>query len=54
MNIIGNVAGKDCVLIDDIVDSGGTLVNAANALLDQARSVWAYITHGCFPTLPQN
>ena len=49
MNIIGNVAGKDCVLIDDIVDSGGTLVNAANALLDQgARSVRAYITHGVF------
>src|SRR5262249_36274621 len=39
--------GKRCILIDDIVDSGGTLVNAANALLAQgAREVMAYITHG--------
>jgi ribose-phosphate pyrophosphokinase len=35
MNVIGDVSGKRCVLIDDIVDSGGTLVNAANALLEQ-------------------
>lgn len=49
MNIIGDVEGKDCVLIDDIVDSGGTLCNAANALLDKgARSVSAYISHGVF------
>lgn len=47
MNIIGEVAGKDCILIDDIVDSGGTLCNAAEALLAQgAASVTAYITHG--------
>jgi ribose-phosphate pyrophosphokinase len=47
MNIIGNVAGADCVLIDDIVDSAGTLCNAAQALKDQgARSVSAYVTHG--------
>ncbi|MFT4185150.1 MAG: ribose-phosphate pyrophosphokinase [Rhizobium sp.] len=47
MNIIGDVAGKDCILIDDIVDSGGTLCNAADALLAQgAASVTAYITHG--------
>ena len=47
MNIIGDVAGKDCVLYDDIVDSGGTLCNAADALLaDGAASVTAYITHG--------
>ncbi|WP_099864525.1 ribose-phosphate pyrophosphokinase [Pararhizobium haloflavum] len=47
MNIIGEISGKDCILIDDIVDSGGTLCNAADALLKQgATSVTAYITHG--------
>ena len=47
MNIIGNVAGRNCIMIDDIVDSGGTLCNAAQALLDAgAKSVAAYITHG--------
>nr|WP_137676912.1 ribose-phosphate pyrophosphokinase [Parerythrobacter lutipelagi] len=47
MNIIGDVAGRHCILIDDIVDSGGTLCNAAQALLEQeASSVAAYITHG--------
>jgi ribose-phosphate pyrophosphokinase len=47
MNVIGEVQGRDCILIDDIVDSGGTLVNAAEALLDQgATAVSAYITHG--------
>ncbi|OYW67485.1 MAG: phosphoribosylpyrophosphate synthetase [Bosea sp. 12-68-7] len=47
MNIIGSVEGRSCILLDDIVDSGGTLVNAAEALLDQgAREVYAYITHG--------
>lgn len=47
MNIIGNVEGKDCVLVDDIVDSGGTLCNAADALIaNGATSVIAYITHG--------
>ncbi|MXO65778.1 ribose-phosphate pyrophosphokinase [Altericroceibacterium endophyticum] len=47
MNIIGDVQGRACVLIDDIIDSGGTLCNAAQALLDQgAKSVAAYITHG--------
>jgi ribose-phosphate pyrophosphokinase len=47
MNIIGDVSGRNCLLIDDIVDSGGTLCNAADALLEQgALSVSAYITHG--------
>ena len=47
MNIIGDVKGRHCILIDDIVDSGGTLCNAAQALLDGgASSVAAYITHG--------
>lgn len=47
MNIIGDVAGHSCLMIDDIADSGGTLVNAAEALLKAgAREVSAYITHG--------
>jgi ribose-phosphate pyrophosphokinase len=47
MNIIGDVAGKTCILVDDIIDSGGTLVNAADALLEKgAREVYAYVTHG--------
>ncbi|MDB5622582.1 MAG: ribose-phosphate pyrophosphokinae [Devosia sp.] len=47
MNIIGDVSGHSCLLIDDIVDSGGTLINAAEALLNAgAKEVSAYITHG--------
>ncbi|SNZ20879.1 ribose-phosphate pyrophosphokinase [Cohaesibacter gelatinilyticus] len=47
MNIIGDVAGFNCILVDDIIDSGGTLCNAADALLAKgAASVTAYITHG--------
>jgi len=47
MNVIGDVAGFTCVLVDDIVDSGGTLVNAADALLEnKAKEVYAYISHG--------
>jgi ribose-phosphate pyrophosphokinase len=47
MNVIGDVAGYTCILIDDIVDSGGTLVNAADALLaNGAKEVYAYISHG--------
>ncbi|MBP6362885.1 MAG: ribose-phosphate pyrophosphokinase [Novosphingobium sp.] len=47
MNIIGDVKGRNCILIDDIIDSGGTLCNAAQALMDDgAKSVTAYLTHG--------
>jgi len=47
MNVIGDVAGFTCILIDDIVDSGGTLVNAADALIaNGAKDVYAYISHG--------
>ncbi|WP_320141301.1 ribose-phosphate pyrophosphokinase [uncultured Cohaesibacter sp.] len=47
MNIIGDVSGRNCVLVDDIIDSGGTLCNAAEALINKgAASVTAYITHG--------
>ena len=47
MNVIGDVSGRDCILVDDIVDSGGTLCNAAEALLRAgARSAGVYVTHG--------
>jgi ribose-phosphate pyrophosphokinase len=47
MNIIGEVEGRSCILVDDIIDSGGTLCNAADALMNQgAQDVYAYITHG--------
>lgn len=47
MNIIGEIKGKDCIIVDDIVDSAGTLCNAAEALVGNgAASVYAYITHG--------
>ncbi len=47
MNVIGEVQGRDCIILDDIIDSGGTLCNAAKALKDNgAKTVSAYITHG--------
>ena len=47
MNIIGEVSGRNCILFDDIVDSAGTLCNAAQALVDRgAASVSAYVSHG--------
>jgi ribose-phosphate pyrophosphokinase len=47
MNIIGDVVGRDCILVDDLVDSGGTHCNAADALMKRgARSASAYVTHG--------
>ena len=47
MNIVGDVKGKTCIVVDDIIDSGGTIVNAAKALKDRgAKEVYVYITHG--------
>ena len=47
MNVIGDVSGRHCILVDDIVDSGGSLCNAATALVEhRASSVSAYVTHG--------
>ena len=47
MNVIGDVAGRHCIMVDDIIDSGGSLCNAAIALMDhKAASVSAYVTHG--------
>jgi ribose-phosphate pyrophosphokinase len=47
VNIIGEVAGRHCILIDDIVDTAGTLCNAATALIESGASdVYAYVTHG--------
>ena len=47
MNVIGNVRGKICIIVDDIIDSGGTIINAADALIKRgAKEVHVYITHG--------
>jgi len=47
MNIIGNVKDKTCIIVDDIIDSGGTIINAAEALKNRgAKEVYVYITHG--------
>ena len=47
MNVIGSVKGKTCLIVDDIIDSGGTIVNAAKALKDRgAKEVHVYVTHG--------
>jgi ribose-phosphate pyrophosphokinase len=49
MNVIGDVHDRDCIVIDDIIDSGGTHCNAAEALINNgARSVSVYVTHGVF------
>jgi ribose-phosphate pyrophosphokinase len=49
MNIIGDVKGKDAVIVDDMIDTGGTLAQAAKAVMDAgARSVSACATHGVF------
>ncbi|MCA1454113.1 ribose-phosphate pyrophosphokinase [Bradyrhizobium sp. BRP22] len=55
MNVIGEVEGKVCILVDDIVDSGGTLCNAADALLDRgATAVCAYASHGVLSGAAEN
>jgi len=47
MNVIGNVKDKTCIVVDDIIDSGGTIINSAKALKDKgAKEVYVYITHG--------
>ena len=46
MNIIGEVKNKDCIIVDDIIDSGGTIVNATEALIKKgAKNVYVFITH---------
>ena len=46
MNIIGQVKDKDCIIVDDIIDSGGTIVNAADALIKKgAKDVYVFVTH---------
>jgi len=47
MNVVGDVSGKTCIIIDDLIDSGGTICNAANALTNQGASeVYCYVVHG--------
>ena len=47
MNVIGNVNNKTCIIVDDIIDSGGTIVNAAKVLKEKgARDVHVYVSHG--------
>ncbi|MBS7791395.1 ribose-phosphate pyrophosphokinase [Roseococcus sp. SDR] len=49
MNVIGDVSGRDCIIVDDIIDSGGTHCNAAEALMKNgAKSASVYVTHGVF------
>ena len=46
MNIVGDVQGKDCIIVDDIIDSGGTIVNAADALVKKgAKNIYVFVTH---------
>lgn len=55
MHIIGDVAGRDCVLVDDMIDTGGTLCKAAEALKERgAKRVFAYATHPIFGNAVDN
>ena len=46
MNLVGNVKNKNCIIVDDIIDSGGTIVNAAEALAKKgAKDIYVFITH---------
>jgi len=46
MNVIGEVKNKSCIIIDDLIDSGGTICNAADALMEKAKEVYCYVVHG--------
>ena len=49
MNVIGSVDGKKCIIVDDLVDSGGTICNAAKALKENgAKEVYGYCSHGVY------
>ena len=49
MNVIGEVKGKNCILIDDMIDTAGTITTGANALIDLgANSIFAACSHGVF------
>ena len=49
MNVIGSVDGKKCIIVDDLVDSGGTICNAAKALKENgATEVYGYCSHGVY------
>ena len=53
MHLIGDVAGRDCVIVDDMIDTGGTLCKAAEALKERgAKRVFAYATHPSSPAPP--
>jgi len=53
MNVIGEVKGRTCIIQDDIIDTGGTMQNAAQALMESAAErVWACAVHGSFRGRP--
>lgn len=55
MNVIGDVKGKNCIMIDDMIDTAGTITSGANALIDLgANSVFAACSHGVFPVRPSS